>query len=187
MSAPVGSLAFGKWYARADRRCANNGCGALRLARIQIRTPAIAATDKWPLAPELAAGIARVKNAKSISVRTGKLAAAQPAQALPSAADLTTTKRLRAGAIIAVLLGCALRRAGAGGQPPRTPFNRPTKATGQQWRLHGQVALVSVVCTPFVADGGPYYSYIRRKLRGRKQGVMATKSDADYTRRCMLQ
>src|ERR1035438_6644386 len=33
VSAPVGSPAFGKWYARADRRCANSGYGAFRAAR----------------------------------------------------------------------------------------------------------------------------------------------------------
>src|ERR1022692_3346736 len=54
VSAPVGSPAFGKWYARADRRCANSGYGAFRTARIPIHTPAVAPTDNGLLAPELA-------------------------------------------------------------------------------------------------------------------------------------
>jgi len=50
----------------ADRH--GHGCGDFRAARIPIRTLAVAATDHGLLAPELAAGIARPKSAKSISV-----------------------------------------------------------------------------------------------------------------------
>ena len=51
--------------------------GALRPSRIPIRKPAAATTDNGPLAPELAAGIARVKSAKSNRRAHGQLAAAQ--------------------------------------------------------------------------------------------------------------
>src|SRR6202050_227366 len=62
------------------------------------------------LAPELAAGIQRVKSAKSIGVRAGNWLSPQQAQALLNAPEITTTKGLRDRAIIAVLLGCGLRR-----------------------------------------------------------------------------
>ena len=62
------------------------------------------------LAPELAAGIARVKSAKSMGVRTGNWLSLKQAQALLNAPDITTTKGLRDRATIAVLLGCGLRR-----------------------------------------------------------------------------
>jgi hypothetical protein len=101
VSAPVGSPAFGKWYARADRRCANSGYGAFRTARIPIHTPAVAPTDNGLLAPELAAGIARVKSAKSIGVGSGVWLTLRQAQALLNAPDITKTKGLRASAIIA--------------------------------------------------------------------------------------
>jgi hypothetical protein len=75
-----------------------------------IRKLAVEATDNGLLAPELAAGIQRVKSAKSIGVRAGNWLSLKQAQALLNAPDITTTKGLRDRAIIAVLLGCALRR-----------------------------------------------------------------------------
>jgi integrase len=57
-----------------------------------------------------AAGIARVKSAKLIGVRTGNWLSLKQAQALLNAPDITTTKGLRDRAIIALLLGCGLRR-----------------------------------------------------------------------------
>jgi ribosomal protein L4 len=47
---------------------------ANRRFKSAIRPLAVAATDNELLAPETAAGIARVKSAKSIGVRSGKLA-----------------------------------------------------------------------------------------------------------------
>jgi site-specific recombinase XerD len=58
----------------------------------------------------LAAGIARVKSAKSMGVRMGNWLSLKQAQALLNAPDITTTEGLRDRAIIAVLLGCGLRR-----------------------------------------------------------------------------
>jgi site-specific recombinase XerD len=78
--------------------------------RIPIRTPAVAATDNGLLAPELAAGIQRVKRAKSIGVRAGDWLSLKQAQALLNAPDIATTQGLRDRTIIAMLLGCALRR-----------------------------------------------------------------------------
>src|ERR1039458_933873 len=60
-------------------------------------------------APEPAAGIARVKSAKSMGVRSGKWLTLRQAQALLNAPDITTTQGLRDHAIIAVLL--AVRKA----------------------------------------------------------------------------
>lgn len=59
---------------------------------------------------ELAAGIARVKSAKSIGIRVGNWLSLRQAQALLSAPDIATVKGLRDRAILAVLLGCGLRR-----------------------------------------------------------------------------
>src|ERR1022692_2489268 len=53
------------------------------------------------LAPELAAGIARGKSAKSIGVRSGKWLTLRQAQALLNAPDIATTKGPRDRAIIA--------------------------------------------------------------------------------------
>ena len=75
-----------------------------------VRKLAAEAADNGLLAPELAAGIARVKSAKALGVRTGNWLSLKQAQALLNAPDITTVKGLRDRAIIAVLLGCGLRR-----------------------------------------------------------------------------
>jgi site-specific recombinase XerD len=86
------------------------GSSSIIIRMSAIRKLAVEATDNGLLAPELAAGIARVKSAKSIGVRAGNWLSLKQAQALLNAPDITTTKGLRDRAIIAVLLGCALRR-----------------------------------------------------------------------------
>jgi len=58
-----------------------------------------------------------VKSAKSIAVGPGKWLTLLQAQALPNAPDITTTKRLRDRAIIAVLLGCVPRRSAVAALP----------------------------------------------------------------------
>jgi len=75
-----------------------------------IRKLAAEAADNGLLAPELAAGISRVKSAKSQGIRVGNWLSLRQAQSLLSAPDTTTLKGLRDRAIIAVLLGCGLRR-----------------------------------------------------------------------------
>jgi site-specific recombinase XerD len=75
-----------------------------------VRKLAVEAADNGLLAPELAAGIARVKGAKSKGVRVGNWLSVQQAQALLNAPDVTTKKGLRDRAMLAVLLGCGLRR-----------------------------------------------------------------------------
>src|SRR5271163_3830788 len=75
-----------------------------------VRKLAVEAADNGLLAPELAAGIARVKGAKSIGVRMGNWLSLRQAQALLNAPDVTTKKGLRDRAMLAVLLGCGLRR-----------------------------------------------------------------------------
>src|SRR5439155_13191674 len=54
------------------------------------------------------AGIARVKSAKSVGIRTVNYLSARQAQALLNAPDITTLRGLRDRAIYAVLFGCGL-------------------------------------------------------------------------------
>src|SRR5216684_1986309 len=68
------------------------------------------ALDNGLIAPELAAGIARVKSVKSTGIRVGNWLSLRQAQALLSTPDVATLKGLRDRAILAVLLGCGLRR-----------------------------------------------------------------------------
>jgi site-specific recombinase XerD len=75
-----------------------------------VRKLAVEAADNGLLAPELAAGISRVKGAKSKGLRVGNWLSLRQAQALLNAPDATTKKGLRDRAMLAVLLGCGLRR-----------------------------------------------------------------------------
>jgi site-specific recombinase XerD len=68
------------------------------------------AADAGLLSPELAAGIRRVKGVKKLGVRLGNWLSATDARALWQAPDVETLKGKRDRAIIAVLLGCGLRR-----------------------------------------------------------------------------
>jgi integrase len=88
------------------------GLGAVSInVRITaIRKLAVEAADNGLLAPELANGITRVKGVASKGVRLGNWLTAKEAQALLNAPDAKTIKGLRDRAILAVLLGCGLRR-----------------------------------------------------------------------------
>jgi integrase len=88
------------------------GLGAVSInVRITgVRKLAVEAADNGLLAPELASGITRVKGVASKGVRLGNWLTVRQAQTLLNMPDATTPKGLRDRAILAVLLGCGLRR-----------------------------------------------------------------------------
>jgi site-specific recombinase XerD len=75
-----------------------------------VRKLAVEAADNGLLAPELAAGIARIKGVRSQGVRVGNWLSLQQAQTLLNTPDISTKKGLRDRAMFATLLGCGLRR-----------------------------------------------------------------------------
>src|ERR1700687_4205244 len=75
-----------------------------------VRKLAVEAADNGLLAPELAAGITRIKGGKSKGVRVGNWLSIRQAQTLLNTPDVSTKKGLRDRAMLAVLLGCGLRR-----------------------------------------------------------------------------
>src|SRR5258705_8500281 len=75
-----------------------------------VRKLAVEAADNGLLAPELAAGIARIKGVRSQGVRVGNWLSLRQAQMLLNTPDVSTKKGLRDRAMLAVLLGCGLRR-----------------------------------------------------------------------------
>jgi site-specific recombinase XerD len=75
-----------------------------------VRKLAVEAADNGLMPPEIAAGITRIKGVASKGVRLGNWLSVKQAQALLNAPDATTKKGLRDRAILAVLLGCGLRR-----------------------------------------------------------------------------
>src|SRR4051812_46289021 len=80
----------------------------LRLAA--VRRLAYEAADTGILSPELAAGIRRVKGAKRIGVRLGNWLTAEQSRVLLQTPDVQTLKGSRDRAMLALMLGCGLRR-----------------------------------------------------------------------------
>jgi integrase len=80
----------------------------LRLAA--VRRLAYEAADNGLLSPDLAAGIRRVKGAKKIGVRLGNWLTLEQSRALLRAPNSESLKGRRDRAILALLLGCGLRR-----------------------------------------------------------------------------
>jgi len=81
----------------------------LRLAA--VRRLAYEAADAGLLSPDLAAGIRRVKEAKKHGVRLGNWLTSEQGKRLLAVFDRGTVRGKRDYAMIAVLLGCGLRRA----------------------------------------------------------------------------
>src|SRR5450755_4124913 len=86
------------------------GSSSIIVRMSAIRKLAAEAADNGLLAPELAAGISRVRSVKSTGIRVGNWLSQRQAQALLSAPDISTLRGLRDRAILAILLGCGLRR-----------------------------------------------------------------------------
>jgi integrase len=83
----------------------------LRLAA--VRRLAYEAADCGLLSPDLAAGIRRVKGARRLGVRIGNWLTAEEGRRMIDAFSASALKRRRNRAMIAVLIGCGLRRAEA--------------------------------------------------------------------------
>src|SRR6202789_2811233 len=84
--------------------------GTINVRLAAVRRLAYEATDSGLLSPDLAAGIRRVKGAKKLGFRLGNWLTADEARQLWQLPDPSTLKGKRDRAILAVLLGCGLRR-----------------------------------------------------------------------------
>jgi integrase len=81
----------------------------LRLAA--VRRIAYEAADAGLLSPELAAGIRRVKGVRRIGVRLGNWLTPEQGRRLLESAAPSSARELRDHAMVAMLIGCGLRRA----------------------------------------------------------------------------
>src|SRR5499425_1889851 len=84
--------------------------GTINVRLAAVRRLAYEAADTGLLSPELAAGIRRVKGSKKSGVRLGNWLTAKEARALLDAANLGSVRGKRDRAMLALLLGCGLRR-----------------------------------------------------------------------------
>jgi site-specific recombinase XerD len=116
---------FVAWYCSAPRLSFNKAVvlryrlhledrhlapGTINVRLAAVRRLAYEAADSGLLSPDLAAGIRRVKGAKRLGARLGNWLTAQQARMLWQLPDASTLKGKRDRAILAVLLGCGLRR-----------------------------------------------------------------------------
>jgi site-specific recombinase XerD len=80
-----------------------------RLAAVKRLT--FEAADSGLLSPDLAAGIHRVKGAKQLGRRFGNWLSLEQSTDLLNSTDGTIVRERRDNAMLAILLGCGLRRA----------------------------------------------------------------------------
>ena len=95
---------------RAQLENAGLAPSTINLKLTAVRRLATEAADNGLLAPELASGIARVKGVRSAGVRTGNWLTRNQAEDLVQFPDPATNKGKRDRAILALLVGCGLRR-----------------------------------------------------------------------------
>lgn len=84
--------------------------GTINVRLAAVRRLAYEAADSGLLSPELAAGIRRIKGARKLGVRLGNWLTADEARTLWQLPDGDTLKGKRDRALLAMLLGCGLRR-----------------------------------------------------------------------------
>ena len=83
----------------------------INLRLVAVRRLAHEAADAGLLSPELAAGIRRVKGVRRIGVRLGNWLTPEQGRRLLESATPSTSRELRDHAMVAMLIGCGLRRA----------------------------------------------------------------------------
>jgi site-specific recombinase XerD len=84
--------------------------GTINVRLAAVRRLAYEAADTGLLSPDLAAGIRRVKGSKKLGMRLGNWLTVSQARLLWQLPDAQTPKGKRDRAMLAVLLGCGLRR-----------------------------------------------------------------------------
>jgi integrase len=82
-----------------------------------VRRIAYEAADAGLLSPELAAGMRRVKGIRRIGVRLGNWLTPEQGRRLLECAVPSTARELRDHAMVAMLIGCGLRRGAVGPAP----------------------------------------------------------------------
>lgn len=97
----------------AELRDAGMSSASINQKLSAIRKLAIEAADNGVLDSQIANGIRSVKGARQEGIRTGNWLTKQQAQKMLNAPDTDKLKGLRDRAILAVLIGCGLRRSEA--------------------------------------------------------------------------
>jgi site-specific recombinase XerD len=89
----------------------NLAASTINVRLAAVRRLAYEASDSGLLSPDLAAGIRRVKGAKRLGVRIGNWLTLDQSKALLRESPSHSVRSKRDRAILALLIGCGLRRA----------------------------------------------------------------------------
>lgn len=108
---PFTKAKVGAWKAKLEAQGYSAATINQRLSA--VRKLATEAADNGMLRPDVAAAVGRVKGAARHGVRAGNWATREQAQKILAAPSNTTLQGVRDRALLAVLLGCGLRRAEA--------------------------------------------------------------------------
>lgn len=106
---PFSKMAVQAWRAELEKR--GRAPSSINIHLAALRKLASEAADNGLLAPEVAAGIAKVRGARREGVRAGNWLSQEQAQQLLLLPNDKTLKGKRDQALLALLLGCGLRRA----------------------------------------------------------------------------
>ena len=114
----------------------------------------------WPLNPDLAAGIRRVKGAKRLGMRLGNWLTIEQSRKLLSIPD-SSTKDKRDRAILSLLLGCGLRRAELTG----------LRLTDFQWRDEPHFS-ASSLCARTWSTKALYLGLLLRRFQWQRRYIL---------------
>jgi site-specific recombinase XerD len=110
----------------------------INLRPAAVRRIAYEAADAGLLSPELAAGIRRVKGVRRLGVRLGNWLTVEQGRRLVQSVRPATLRGLRDHAMVALLLGCGLRRRrGAGASVGVHPAAGGTTGSSPTWSARG--------------------------------------------------
>jgi integrase len=96
---------------RIELESRNLAASTINVRLAAVRRLAFEVADTGLLSPDLAAGIQRVKGAKRLGVRLGNWLTVEQCRTILAAPGIETVRSRRDRAILALLLGCGLRRA----------------------------------------------------------------------------
>jgi site-specific recombinase XerD len=106
---PQLSAAVVKQY-KAECQAAGMKAASINIRLVALRKLAVEAVDNAILDERYLAGIQRVKSMRAFVTRMGNWLSKEDAERLINAPDLNTTKGIRDRAVLALLIGCGLRR-----------------------------------------------------------------------------
>ena len=169
---------------RSDLESSGLAPSTINLKLTAVRRLAAEAADNGLLAPEISAGISRVKGIRNAGVRTGSWLNRSQAEDLLQLPDPTTNQGKRDRVILAFLVGCGLRR----DELARLQFEQvqqrdgrwviaDLRGKGNRWRTVPMPAWAKILLDDWAAaagiTSGPVLRAVNKSDRVRSRGISA--------------